>query len=189
MCQCTEYKVSALQAWLSEKNKLKATTQQFITVILSGCALKQGSKTNSSPGQSKLQLQNQAALISCWIRAVEHRKCATRLDDAHPGLQDGILLNCTRIENAHKVRKKTFDFLLFIEVQQTLSFPFSLLRHYQMPECFYVKNCCFWTRATVLPCYRNWYCSQCGQRLGWSALADKLKVIVSDTVSYRRTQS
>jgi len=38
--------------------------------------------------------------------------------------------------------KKTV-FLLCIEVQQTFSFPFSLLRHYQMPECFYVKNCCF----------------------------------------------
>jgi len=36
------------------------------------------------------------------------------------------------------------------------SFPFSLLRHYQMPECFYFNNCCFWTRATVLSCYRNW---------------------------------
>ena len=30
-----------------------------------------------------------------------------------------------------------------LEVQQTFSFPFSLLRHYQMPECFYVNNCCF----------------------------------------------
>jgi len=27
-----------------------------------------------------------------------------------------------------------------LEVQQTFSFPFSLLRHYQMPECFYVNN-------------------------------------------------
>ena len=67
----------------------------------------------------------------CRIRAVEHRKCATGLSDAHPGLQDRILLNYTRIENAHKVRKKTFVFLC-IEVQQTFSFPFSLLKHYQM---------------------------------------------------------
>ena len=29
------------------------------------------------------------------------------------------------------------------EVEQTFSFPFSLLRHYQMPECFYVNNCGF----------------------------------------------
>jgi len=70
-------------------------------------------------------------------------------------LKDRILLNCTRIENAHKVRKKIFDFLLFIEVQQTFSFPFSQLKHYQMPECFYVNNCCFWARATFLSWYRS----------------------------------
>jgi len=46
------------------------------------------------------------------------------------------LLNYTRIENAHEVRKKTFDFLLYIEVQQVFSFPFTLVRRYQMPECF-----------------------------------------------------
>ena len=41
------------------------------------------------------------------------------------------------------------------EVQQMFSFPSSLLRHYQMPECFYVNYCCFWAHATVLSCYRN----------------------------------
>jgi len=81
--------------------------------------------------------------MSCRIRAVEHRKGAARLTDAQPRLKDRILLNCTSIENAHKVRKKTFDFLLFIEVQQTFSFPFSLLKYYYMPECFCVNNCCF----------------------------------------------
>jgi len=30
-----------------------------------------------------------------------------------------------------------------LEVQQTFSLPFSLLRYYQMPECFYVNNCGF----------------------------------------------
>ena len=75
--------------------------------------------------QSNLQLQNEVVLISCRIRAVEHRKSAAGLADAHPGLQDRILLNYTRIENADKVRKKTFDFLLFIEHQQTFSFSFS----------------------------------------------------------------
>ena len=49
----------------------------------------------------------------------------------------------TRIENVHEVRKKTCNFLLSIEVQQPFSFRFSLLRHYQMPECFYSKICCF----------------------------------------------
>jgi len=80
--------------------------------------------------------------MSCRIRAVEHRKSAAGLAGAHPGLKDRTLLNYTRVENAHKVRKKTFDFLLFIDVQQNFSFPFSLLRHYQMPECLYVDNCC-----------------------------------------------
>jgi len=87
-----------------EENARNATTQQFITAKISGCALKQGSKTRSSLRQSNLQLQNEAALMSCRIRAVEHR-CAGGLAGAHPGLQDRILLNYTRIENAHKVRK------------------------------------------------------------------------------------
>jgi len=43
-----------------------------------------------------------------------------------------------RIENRHEVRKTTFNFLLCIEVQQTFSFHFSLLRNYQLPECFHV---------------------------------------------------
>jgi len=67
--------------------------------------------------------------MSRRIQAVNHRKCAAGLAGAHPGLQDRILLNCTRIENAHKVRKKSFDFLLCVEVQQTFSFPFYQLRH------------------------------------------------------------
>jgi len=45
---------------------------------------------------------------------------------------------------------------LCIDVQQTFSFPFSLLTHNQMPECFYFNNCCFWAMATILSCYRNW---------------------------------
>jgi len=81
--------------------------------------------------------------MTCRIRAVERRKCATGLSDAHPCLQGRMLLNYTRIENVHKVRKKTFDFLLCIKVQQIFSCPFSLLKHYQMPECFYVNNCGF----------------------------------------------
>jgi len=80
--------------------------------------------------------------MSRRIEAVEHRKCATGLSDAHPGLQDRILLNYTRIENGHKVRKKILHFLC-TEVQQIFSCPFSLLKHYQMPECFYVNNCGF----------------------------------------------
>jgi len=150
MCHCIEYNVSALQVTISEENKINATTQQLITAKMPACVLTQGSKTHSSLHQSNLQRKNEAALMSCRIRAVEHRKCVGGLAGVQPGLQDRMLLNHTRIENAHKVRKKTFKFLLCIEVQQTFSFPFSLLRHYQMPECFYVKNCCFRTRATIL---------------------------------------
>jgi len=72
--------------------------------------------------QRSLQLQNGAALMPCRIRAFQHRKCAAGVAGAHPGLQHRILLNYTRIENVHKARKKTFDFLLFIEVQQMISF-------------------------------------------------------------------
>jgi len=88
------------------ENKLNATTQQFITTKISGCALKQGSKTHSSLGQSNLQLQNEAALISCQIQAVEHRKCADGLAGAHHGFKDRILLNFTRIDNTNKYTKK-----------------------------------------------------------------------------------
>jgi len=96
-----EYKLSALQATISEENKINATTQQFITAKVSGCTLKQGSKTHSSLRPSNLWLQNESALMSCRIRAVEHRKCVSGLAGAHPGLQDRILLNYTRIKNAH----------------------------------------------------------------------------------------
>ena len=81
--------------------------------------------------------------MSFGIRAVEHRKCVAGPAGAHPGLQDRILQDYTRIEYTHEVRKITFNFLLCIEVQQTFIFPFSLLRPYQIPECFYVKNAVF----------------------------------------------
>jgi len=60
---------------------------------VSGCALKQGSKTHSSSRQTNLQLQNEAALISCRMRAVKHRKWAAGQPGAHPALEDRILLN------------------------------------------------------------------------------------------------
>jgi len=72
MCHCTEYKPTALQVRLLEKNKLNATTQQFITAKISGCALKQWSERHSSLRQRNLQLQTQAALRSRQVREVEH---------------------------------------------------------------------------------------------------------------------
>jgi len=70
------------------------------------------------------------------MRAVERRKSAAGLAGAHPSLRAQILLNYTRVENAHKVRKKTFDFLLCVEIQQTIcrnpaKFSFFLRWHYQ----------------------------------------------------------
>ena len=67
-----------------------------------------------------------------WVRKKNPESCRSRLrysgsgptSGAHSGLQDRMLLNYTRVENAHKERKKAFDFLLCIEVQQTFSFPF-----------------------------------------------------------------
>jgi len=50
--------------------------------------------------------------MSCRIRAVEHRASAGGLAGAHPGLKNRFLINYTRIENAHIVRKKTFDFFV-----------------------------------------------------------------------------
>jgi len=71
---CAKYKLSALQVRISEENALNATTQQFITAKISGCALKQGSKTRSSLRQSNLQLQNEAALIlSNTSSGLEHK--------------------------------------------------------------------------------------------------------------------
>jgi len=64
-----------------EENARNATTQQFRTAKISGCALKPGEKTRSSLRQTNLQLQNEAALMSCPIRAVEHR-CAGGLAGA-----------------------------------------------------------------------------------------------------------
>ena len=75
--------------------------------------------------------------MSFRIRVVEHRKCAAGPAGAHPGLQDRILQNYARIENAHEVRKKTFNFLLCIEVQQIFVsfFPAETLSSSRMLLC------------------------------------------------------
>jgi len=72
-----------LQVRILEENTLNTATQQFITPKISGWALKQESKRHSSLHQSNLKLQNEAALMSCRIRAVEHRKCAAGLAGVH----------------------------------------------------------------------------------------------------------
>ena len=73
MCHCTDCRLLALQVRQSEENTPNATIQQLVTAKMSGGALKQGSKTHSSIRQSNLQRTNEAALMSCRIRAVEHK--------------------------------------------------------------------------------------------------------------------
>ena len=65
-------------------NTLNATTGQFTTAKTSGCA-------NVSSNSSR------AEKVCSWL-------------SGHPGLTVWNLPNCTRIETAHKVRKKTFVF-------------------------------------------------------------------------------
>jgi len=78
------FKLPALQVRIPEENTPNATTQQFKTAKISGFALKHGSKTHSSLRQSNIELQNEVALMSCPLRAVEHTKCAAGLAGAHP---------------------------------------------------------------------------------------------------------
>jgi len=88
MCHCTEYKLLALQVRISEDTTLNATTQQFVPAKISGCAVKQRSRTHSPARQSNLQLQNEATLLSCRIcriGEIEHRKSAAGLAGAHHG--------------------------------------------------------------------------------------------------------
>ena len=93
MCHCTEYTLSALQVWISEENELSAATQEYISAKF-WLRVEKRVKIYSSMRQSNLQLQNEAALMSRQIRAVEYR-CAAGLAGAHPVFQDRNLLNYT----------------------------------------------------------------------------------------------
>jgi len=109
MCHCTEYKLLALQIRISEVNKLNAMTQQFITAKISGCVLKQGSKPLliTAPEQFTTTEWGCCNVLSDTSSRAQ-KVCG--LAGAHPGLQDRILLNYTRIDNVHKVHMKTFNF-------------------------------------------------------------------------------
>ena len=90
MCHCIGYKLLALQVRLSDENTPNA--QRYDTAVpnckISGCALKQWSTTRPSIRQGNLQRKNEAALMSCRMRAVEHRVSAGGLAGAHPGLKN-----------------------------------------------------------------------------------------------------
>jgi len=111
MCHCPEYKLLAIQVRISEKNILNATTQQFITATISGCTLKQGVKHSH---QCVSVIFNHKMRLRYCLVEYEQSSIDVRagLSDAHPCLQYRNLLNYTRIENALKVRKKTFDFFV-----------------------------------------------------------------------------
>jgi len=130
---------SAIEVRISEENTPNATTQEFIPAKISGCALKQGSKTYSSLRQSNLQLQNQAALMSRRIRVY---RCAADWLAHSPVCKIESCYATQELRIRIKYARKLPFFLLRVEVQQAFSFPFSLLRHNQMPECFYFNNCC-----------------------------------------------
>jgi len=104
--------ISALQVRRLEQNtELNAKTEKFIIAKISGNALKQGNRTHSVLHQRSLQLQKyNAARMSRRQSSQAEKVCGW--DGGHPGLTVLNLLNYTRIENAHQVRKKTFVFLL-----------------------------------------------------------------------------
>ena len=85
-------------------------TQQYISAKISGCASNQGSKTLITASEQFTDAKSGCAdvLSNTSSRAQK----ASGPAGAHPGLQDRILQNNTRIENAHELCKKTSNFLL-----------------------------------------------------------------------------
>jgi len=125
MCHWTEYDQSTLQVRTSEENILNATTQQFITAKISGCALKQGSKTHSSLRQSNLQLQNEAPLMFLSHTSSGAQKvCGWTVWRTPRFARSNLAKLYTRIENAHKVRKKNFIFFVIYRSPENFLFSF-----------------------------------------------------------------
>jgi len=111
--------------------------------------------------------------MSSRITAVEHRSYAAGLADAHPGLQDRILLNHTRIENAHKVRKKTFVFFSVHKSGKLLVFLFPC---WDIIKCL---NASMLTTAVFELAQLFYHATKIGnvvngQRMRWSVIADKI---------------
>ena len=75
MCDCTEYKISALHLRILEENELNATKQQFITAKISGCALKQESKTHSSVCQQFTTAKSGCANVLSYMNSREYKVC------------------------------------------------------------------------------------------------------------------
>jgi len=83
-----------------------------MTAKISGCVLKQGSKTHSSLRRSNVHLQNQAALMSWRIWAVS-QVCGWT-DWRTPRFESLNLAKLhTRIENAIKFARKLSSFAIY----------------------------------------------------------------------------
>jgi len=105
MRHCTEYKLSALQVRISEENILNAAIQQCTTAKISGCTLKQGSKTHSSLRQSNLQLQNAVMCPSHFCRV----RVTSPSSQSH--------LNFFRVESESRLGRVRVESLLVIGLQ------------------------------------------------------------------------
>jgi len=119
--------------------------------------------------------------MSYRIRAVEHRLSGDGLAGAHPGLKNRILINYTRIENAHKVRMKTFDFVVIYTTPANVLFSFFPAE----TQLLFLSSC---NSSVMLQ-------KSVGlMQLMWAALAlislsRQNKCNFSNKVTYRRTQS
>jgi len=109
MCHGNEPKLPALQVKRPKQNTaLNAKTEGFITAKISGNAW---SRTLSDVRQCSSQLQkHRAARMSRRLEKV------CDWDGGHPWLTAGNLLNYTRNENAHKVRRKILFYYVAVTV-------------------------------------------------------------------------
>jgi len=106
--------------------------------------------------QSNSQLQNEVVLISCGIRTVEHRQCTAGLSGALSGLQDRILVNYTRIENAMKFARKLSIFCYVWTSSKRLVLVFPCWDIMKCLNASMLTIAVFWACATVLSWCRNW---------------------------------
>jgi len=116
--------------------------------------------------------------MSCWIRAVEHRKCVAGPSGAHPGLQDRILQNYTRIENVHEYAKKLSIFYYVKKSSKLLVFLFLCWEIIKFLNASMLKKVVFELVQQLHDATEI-----ANVAIALAALADKLKTIVSDKVN------
>jgi len=119
-------------------------------------------------------------------------QCVAGPAGAHPGLQDRIFLHKNKNWECawSRPRKKTQFFIMYSSPANFYSsFPFSPLRHYQIPECFYVKKKLLMSSCNSSIMLQKSVMWSLRLRLHWSDLTDKIKTIVSNKGNYRGTKS